>query len=253
MEKFTDIINKFVNKMGYLKNANLEGIVWYGSSQTGFANSCSDIDLHIVFSDLTNEVRGSDFIDNYRIEYFEKTLSSLYQKVDYEFNHQSNAMVSMFAYGTVLLDKRGNIKKLQEYIKRTYSAPMPCLNEEETKEQIAIINNFFDDLNYYIETNDLYANHVFHLTLERIKDLYFAINALPGVSRTKALKTMLNDNYRNATKKKNPEPEFIDLYIRCLNENISLLQRLNLLQFLYQITIQNISFNKNVHRIVLKK
>ena len=202
MEKFTDIINKFVNKMGYLKNANLEGIVWYGSSQTGFANSCSDIDLHIVFSDLTNEVRGSDFIDNYRIEYFEKTLSSLYQKVDYEFNHQSNAMVSMFAYGTVLLDKRGNIKKLQEYIKRTYSAPMPCLNEEETKEQIAIINNFFDDLNYYIETNDLYANHVFHLTLERIKDLYFAINALPGVSRTKALKTMLNDNYRNATKKR---------------------------------------------------
>ena len=61
MEKFTDIINKFVNKMGYLKNANLEGIVWYGSSQTGFANSCSDIDLHIVFSDLTNEVRGSDY------------------------------------------------------------------------------------------------------------------------------------------------------------------------------------------------
>ena len=53
--------------------------------------------------------------------------------------------------------------------------------------------------------------------------------------------------------KKNPEPEFIDLYIRCLNENISLLQRLDLLQFLYQITIQNISFNKNVHRIILKK
>ena len=53
--------------------------------------------------------------------------------------------------------------------------------------------------------------------------------------------------------KKNPEPEFIDLYIRCLNKNISLLQRLDLLQFLYQITIQNISFNKHVHRIILKK
>ena len=53
--------------------------------------------------------------------------------------------------------------------------------------------------------------------------------------------------------KKNPEPEFIDLYIRCLNENIPLLERFNLLQFLYQMTIQNISFNKNVHRIILKK
>ena len=76
------------------------------------------------------------------------------------------------------------------------------LNEEHIKEQIAIINNFFDDLKYYLEINDLYANHVFHLTLERMKDLYFAINAFPDVSRTKALKTMLNDNYRNATKKK---------------------------------------------------
>ena len=75
------------------------------------------------------------------------------------------------------------------------------------------------------------------------------MNALPSVSRTKALKTMLNDNYRNATKKENPEPEFIDLYIRCLNENIWF----NLLQFLYQMTIQNISFNKNVHRIIFKK
>ena len=253
MKEFTKIIEKFVNKMGYLKNEHLEGIVWYGSSQTGFANDCSDIDLHIVFSYAKNEIRGSDFIDNYRIEYFEKTLSSLYQKVDYEFHHQSNAMVSMFVYGTVLLDKHENIKKLQEYIKAVYSSPMPPLNEEYIKEQIAIINNFFDDLIYYIEVNDLYANHVFHLTLERIKDLYFAMNALPGVSRTKALKTMLNDNYRNATKKENPEPEFIDLYIRCLNKNISLLQRLDLLQFLYQITIQNISFNKNVHRIILKK
>lgn len=253
MEKFTDIINKFVNKMGYLKNANLEGIVWYGSSQTGFANSCSDIDLHIVFSGLTNEVRGSDFIDNYRIEYFEKNLSSLYQKVDYEFNHQSNAMVSMFTCGAVLLDKRGNIKKLQEYIKRTYSAPMPCLSEEETKEQIAIINNFFDDLHYYIEINDLYANHVFHLTLERIKDLYFAINALPGVSRTKTLKTMLNDNYRDATKKENPSQDFIDLYIFCLNENMPLLNRINYLQALYSLTIKNVHFNKNIHRIIFKK
>ena len=46
---------------------------------------------------------------------------------------------------------------------------------------------------------------------------------------------MLNNNYRNATKK-NPEPEFIDLY-NCLNKNISLLQKPELLQFLRQITI----------------
>lgn len=54
-------------------------------------------------------------------------------------------------------------------------------------------------------------------------------------------------------KKENPKPEFIDLYKHCLNENISLLQKLKLLQNLFQITIQDISFDKNVHRIILKK
>lgn len=162
-------------------------------------------------------------------------------------------MVSMFAHGTVLVDKNKKIKELQEYISTLYSNPMPPLDEESIKEQIAIINNFFDDLSYYIDINDLYANHVYHLTLERIKDLYFAKHALPGVSRTKALKTMLNANYRSATKKENPEPEFIDLYIQCLNENLPLIQRLQLLYSLFQVTIKNISFNKNVHRIVLKK
>lgn len=72
MEKFTNIIEKFVNKMGYLGNKSLEGIVWYGSSQTGFANNCSDIDLHIVFSELENEIRGSDFIDNHRLNILKK-------------------------------------------------------------------------------------------------------------------------------------------------------------------------------------
>ena len=162
-------------------------------------------------------------------------------------------MVSMFVFEKILLDINENIKKLQEYIKVLYSSHTTSLDDENVKEQIAIINNFIDDLKYYIETNDLYANHIFHLTLEKIKDLYFAMNALPGVSRTKALKTMLNDNYRNATKKENPKPEFIDLYKHCLNENISLLQKLKLLQNLFQITIQDISFDKNVHRIILKK
>ena len=111
-------------------------------------------------------------------------------------------MVSMFVFGKILLDINENIKKLQEYIKVLYSSHTTSLDDENVKEQIVIINNFIDNLKYYIETNDLYANHIFHLTLKKIKNLYFAMNALPGISRTKVLKTMLNDNYKNATKKR---------------------------------------------------
>ena len=75
-------------------------------------------------------------------------------------------------YGDIILDKNGKIKTLQDYIKAIHSLPMPCLSEEEAKEQLAIINNFFDDLKNLIEQNDIYANHAYHLALERIKDFY---------------------------------------------------------------------------------
>lgn len=34
MQKFTDVIMEFVNKMGYLSSKDIEGIIFYGSNQT---------------------------------------------------------------------------------------------------------------------------------------------------------------------------------------------------------------------------
>lgn len=63
MQKFTDVIMEFVNKMGYLSSKDIEGIIFYGSNQTGFGNQFSDIDLHIIFNNnLEEEIRGSALI-----------------------------------------------------------------------------------------------------------------------------------------------------------------------------------------------
>ena len=250
---FTNIINEFVNKMGYLQNEHLEGIVFYGSSQTGFNNEFSDIDLHVIFNKLNQEIRGSMMIDNHRIEYFEKTLKCMYDKADYEFLHQSNVLVSMLVYGNVIVDTRGNIALLQDYIKTLYSQKMPPMEIEKAKEQIAIINNFLDDLNAMIATNNVYALHTYHLTLERIKDLYYSTHALPGVARTKTLKVMLDSNYRQAIKKENPDEEFISLYVKALDERIPINNRIFLLLKLLNLAKNNIEFDKNNHRIILKK
>ena len=137
MQKFTDVIMEFVNKMGYLSSNDIEGIIFYGSNQTGFGNQFSDIDLHIIFNNnLEEEIRGSALINGIRIEYFEKRLESMYSKTLNEFKNQGNAVVSMIVYGDIILDKNGKIKTLQDYIKAIYSLPMPCLSEEEYKEQL---------------------------------------------------------------------------------------------------------------------
>ena len=254
MKKFTKAINNFVDKMGYLNNKNIEGIIYYGSSQTGFANEFSDIDLHIIFNNkIKEEIRGSMLVDGVRVEYFEKSLSNMYKKALHEFKNQSNSMVSMVEYGTVIFDKNNRIKELQNYVHQLYSLPMPCMDEEKAKEQVAIINNFFDDLKNLIETNNIYANHVYHLTLERIKDLYYSYNGLSGVSRTKALRVMLNEDYRNAIKKDNPSDEFIELYVNCLNEKLTIENKLNNLYILLKYTTKNINLDKYNHRIILTK
>ena len=105
MQKFTDVIMEFVNKMGYLSSKDIEGIIFYGSNQTGFGNQFSDIDLHIIFNNnLEEEIRGSALINGIRIEYFEKRLESMYSKTLNEFKNQGNAVVSMIVYGDIILD-----------------------------------------------------------------------------------------------------------------------------------------------------
>ena len=253
MQKFTDVIMEFVNKMGYLSSKDIEGIIFYGSNQTGFGNQFSDIDLHIIFNNnLEEEIRGSALINGIRIEYFEKRLESMYSKTLNEFKNQGNAVVSMIVYGDIILDKNGKIKTLQDYIKAIHSLPMPCLSEEEAKEQLAIINNFFDDLKNLIEQNDIYANHAYHLALERIKDFYFSYYGLPGVSRTKEIRWMLNC-YRILRTDQWTVLHQQRLYLSCLDENQTLPNKLISLERLYNYSTREIDFDKYNHRIVLSK
>ena len=64
---------------------------------------------------------------------------------------------------------------------------------------------------------------------------------------------MLNDNYRNAIKKENPPTEFIELYLKCLDEDQELQNKLITLENLYNYSTKDISFDKYKHRIVLSR
>ena len=48
---YREALNKFIDEMNYLKNEDVEGIVFYGSFHTGTYNEFSDIDLMILFND----------------------------------------------------------------------------------------------------------------------------------------------------------------------------------------------------------
>lgn len=61
--------------MGYRENSHTLGILFYGSYLYGLDNENSDIDLHIIYDDSNQKlIRGNTYIDDTRIEYFEKIL-----------------------------------------------------------------------------------------------------------------------------------------------------------------------------------
>ena len=97
MDNYLRIIDKFVKEMNYEKEAHFLGIYFYGSSLTGFANEFSDIDLHVVFdnSDLTHIYRGVHYIEDKRIEYFEKCINDLYLSVDNDIKERNIAFLKI--------------------------------------------------------------------------------------------------------------------------------------------------------------
>ena len=200
MKKFEEIIDKFIHEMKYKENESFLGVYFYGSCLSGFNNSNSDIDLHIVFDDCDKEhiYRGVHYIDNYKIEYFEKPLSDLYLSVENDIQDRNIAWKNMLAESKIIYDKNGDLKKLQEYTKEKYYKGLPKLDLQDTMEQIAIINNRMGKLEVLSKENSENFYHLYHITIEKIRRLYHAIKGYPKINTTKIYKVYKNDEYRKS-------------------------------------------------------
>lgn len=257
MISFNEVIIAFLNEKGYLKNKNIEGVVFYGSASTGYATNSSDLDLQIITnSENSNDlIRGIETIYGIRIEYFEKPLSDYYKRAIKDFKNQSNVLLSMIGHGIIIFDRNGKIKILQNYIRQLYSLPMPCISEEEAKEMVSIINNRMIDLYDLYNKNDLYFNHLYHLTLEKIKKFYHRLNGLPEISTSKTLKLYLDTTgYREKIFKVNPDKEFLILYIKALDlhNNMTANEKIIAIKQLYDYTKKDIYLNEQCYRISIK-
>ncbi len=58
MEKYEQALVNFIDKMGYLNNDDVLGIVFYGSYFTGYNSAQSDIDLQIIKLNDPKIIRG---------------------------------------------------------------------------------------------------------------------------------------------------------------------------------------------------
>ena len=212
----------FIDDMDYLNNEHILGILFYGSFLTGFNTDKSDIDLHIIFddSDPTHLIRGNKIIDKTRIEYFEKPLGDILLTIEEDYENQNNASVSIFGKSKIIYEKDKKLTNLQNYVLNKFKEPLPPLSENDAKEQASIINNRMEKLEKYAYEEDPYFEHLYHLTIDKVRRFYHSVMGIPRIETSKGFRLYQDEAYRNSFSiDKIPEPYFIEMYFDAITNS----------------------------------
>ena len=245
----------FVEEKGYTSDPHVLGIIFYGSSLTGYNRKNSDIDIQIIYDDSNPEhiTRGNRTIYGKRIEYFERPLGDIYLTVDNAYINRDNSPVPIYGKGKVIYQRDNKISDLRQYVLDVFSKPLPRLTDNEAKEQVSIINNRMEKLRKYADTNDLYFEHLFHLTIEKIRRFYHDVMGLSMMEVTKAFRLYIDEGYRKSLCiDKIPEQEFLDMYFYAITESdLSPREKYKLVSDIYDFSRRNIELGRE-YRIPIK-
>lgn len=249
-------ISTFINDMNYINNEHCLGVLFYGSYLTGFSTADSDIDLHIIFdnSDPNRLIRGNKIVDGTRVEYFEKPISDIYLTIDNDYQNQNNASLTIFGKSKIIYERDNQLKKMQQYVTNKFSNPLPPLSENEAKEQVSIINNRMEKLEKYAIEDNPYFEHLYHLTIDKVRRFYHNLMGMPRVETSKCFKLYTDEKYQKAfCINKIPEQCFIDMYFKAISDNnLSKLQKYQLIKKIYEFAKRNVILDNNEHRILIK-
>jgi len=251
--RINEVVMSFVERMNYLQNKNVLGIILYGSSITGYAHAASDIDIHIITTNnIKDLVRGVVTINNNKFEYFERPLDDVYKEVDLSFKNQKNALLTMIGYGNIIFDRDGETKKLQQYILDKYSNPLPSLEGDDAKEMVAILDNRIIKLQDMFNKNSIEFDSSYFLLIERMRKFYSRRCGCSDIPPEKAVRVYSDDNYREAfCKSKIPDNDFIELYLKALVQD-NRIDKLNMAYKMFEYTTNGINLNPNNYRILVK-
>lgn len=257
MEKYEEALYKFIEKMEYLDNQHVTGIVLYGSYLTGYSNSKSDIDVNIIMdnSHPVQIIRGSDIVDGYRIEYFEKPISDLYASAKNDFNRQCNALLSIIGRGKIIYDRTGNVKELQNHIINMFEKPLPGLSKHDAQERVSIINNRMEKVEAFYANDNIMFERIYYLTVEKIMKFYHQLTGCPEIQTSKVYRVYTDLEYRTIYQKgKIPEEEFINKFLAATNPKISFNndEKIKNIRDLYAYAKRNVIFDEEKHRIPIK-
>ena len=113
MQKWEIALNKFLER--YIHEPWFEGALLCGSYASGNQNKFSDIDIVIVGkNNMGFQEKSNCYVDGFLMEY---TINPVYKIQEYmQSGIEKHSLIdqNMFAYGVILHDKHGVMKKLRQ-------------------------------------------------------------------------------------------------------------------------------------------
>ena len=209
-----DIIYKFLDEQDYLNRKEILGIIFYGSSNYKTDTKCSDIDLLIITND-ENNYKGVTYVDNKKIEYFEKNVYDLAKKIEELPSNFDRSLESIFTNGKVIYDKHKTIENLKDLVLENNEYP-------RKKKQNKFYSTSFSELKKTFFSTDKtspYFNYIYYNFLEEIRKEYHIQNGYSKLPVNKIKKLYENSDYSEKYYcVKLPDVEFRNLYISLLEK-----------------------------------
>lgn len=251
-----ETIQEFIKKNNYLQDEHVLGILFYGSYKYGLNNQNSDIDLHIIYDDSNPNhlIRGNTFINGTRIEYFEKTIDEIYNEVEDGYATQDNATESIIGKSEIIYEKDNSMQDLQTYVLEKFKDGLPHLTENEAKEQVSIINNRMEKLKKYAEEDSYFFEHLYHLTIEKIRRFYHNLNGMPRIETYKGFNLYRDKKYQEMFSIDYiPDKRFLEMYFELIqSQGDSKTEMFKRLKEFYDYSKRTVELDEHNYRIPIK-
>lgn len=252
-----DIIYKFLDEQDYLNRKEVLGIIFYGSSNYKTDTKDSDIDL-LIITDDENNYKGVTYIDNKKIEYFEKNVYDLAKKIEELPSNFDRSLESIFTNGKVIYDKHKTIENLKDLVLENNEYP-------RKKNQNKFYSTSFSELKKTFFSTDKtspYFNYIYYNFLEEIRKEYHIQNGYSKLPVNKIKKLYENSDYSEKYYcVKLPDIEFRNLYISLLEKykedefNVLLgkLKRKQTIENNFNVRKNNVKYSSTIIHSLIEK
>ncbi len=252
-----DIIYKFLDEQDYLNRKEVLGIIFYGSSNYKTDTKDSDIDLLIITND-ENNYKGVTYVDNKKIEYFEKNVYDLAKKIEELPSNFDRSLESIFTNGKVIYDKHKTIENLKDLVLGNNEYP-------RKKKQNKFYSTSFSELKKVFFSTDKtspYFNYIYYNFLEEIRKEYHIQNGYSKLPVNKIKKLYENSDYSEKYYcVKLPDIEFRNLYISLLEKykedefNVLLgkLKRKQTIENNFNVRKNNVKYSSTIIHSLIEK